>query len=460
MHASSKVLLMSCALMLAACVATPPPEPDPMPSPDARDPGPRSAGGSAGGPIEGLKPEERALFDAGLGDFAETEVVTDGLGPTMNLDGCAGCHLAPTVGGSSPAVNPQIAFATREGARNRVPSFLRADGPVREVRFVKDPKTGEKDGGVHSLFSIAGRKDAPGCELAQFDFEVEHARRNLIFRIPTPVFGAGLIEQIPDSEIVRNFGDESAQKRALGIRGRTNIVLPFHTITGLPNKNGNDGTIGRFGWKAQNKSLLVFSGEAYNVEMGITNEAFPTEREEDPKCQFAQVPNSITDLSKPTLKEGLSSIEKFSFFMRFLAPPEPSQDLPGGADSINRGRAVFGRVGCQLCHAPVLHTGDSRVEALRNKRVPLYSDLLVHDMGSGLADGVQQGQAGPSEFRSAPLWGLGQRLFFLHDGRTADLREAVRAHFSPGSEANEVVKLFYRQPAQAQQDLYNFLRSL
>ncbi len=446
------------ALVAAACSVNPP-QPEPMPAPEARDPGPRAGGGTVGGPIEGLKPEERVLFDVGLEDFSEAEDVKDGLGPTMNLDGCAGCHLAPAVGGSSPAVNPQVAFATKEGARNRVPSFLRSDGPVREVRRVKNPD-GTADGGVRSLFSIAGRQDAPGCELPQFDFESDHAKGNLIFRIPTPVFGAGLIEQIPDREIVRNRDDDAGAKRALGIRGRMNILLPFRTVSGQPNKNGNDGTIGRFGWKAQNKSLLVFSGEAYNVEMGITNEAFPTEREEDPKCQFAPLPNSITDLSKPALKDGLSSIEKFTFFMRFLAPPRPARDQPGGSESIDRGRAAFGRVGCGLCHTPVLHTGNSAVQALRNQRVPLFSDLLLHDMGEALSDGVAQGQASPREFRTAPLWGLGQRLFFLHDGRTADLKEAVRAHLNPGSEANEVVRLLYRQPAGVQQDLYNFLRSL
>ena len=444
--------------LLAGCVV-PPLEPGPPPVSEARDPGVRGGAAGAGAPLASLTKAERAAFDAGLVDFAEVDEVKEGLGPTMNLDSCAGCHLAPSLGGTSPPTNPQVAFATKESATNTLPSFIRPDGPVREVRFIRNTD-GTPDGGVHALFTIAGRTDAPGCTLAQPDFGAELARGNIIFRIPTPTFGTGLIEQIPDSAILANLTQDRVEKRAMGIAGRPNIVLPFHTISGQPNKNGNDGTLGRFGWKAQNKSLLVFAGEAYNVEMGITNEAFPTERDETVACQFAPLPNSVHDLAAKTLLDGISSIEKFALFMRFLAPPVPSNDTPGGAPSIERGRSAFRDAGCALCHTPTMTTGDSSVAALRKQPVDLYSDLLVHDMGEGLADGVSQGQAGPREFRTAPLWGLGQRLFFLHDGRTADLREAVRAHFSKGSEANGVIRKFYRLPAPQQQDVYNFLRSL
>jgi CxxC motif-containing protein (DUF1111 family) len=228
----------------------------------------------------------------------------------------------------------------------------------------------------------------------------------------------------------------------------------------LTNNNGNDGTIARFGWKAQNKSLLLFSGEAYNVEQGITNELFQTERDETPTCQFATTPNDFThtDATKPL--DAISDIEKFAFFMRFLAAPTPSPDTPGGATSIANGSSLFSSIGCALCHTPTLNTGGTTVAALRNKPVNLFSDMLVHDMGVGLADGVSQGQAGPREFRSAPLWGLGQRIFFLHDGRTSDLLQAIQAHSSTGSEANSVIGNFNRLPESKKQDLLNFLRSL
>ncbi len=178
-----------------------------------------------------------------------------GLGPTFNGESCAQCHAQPSTGGTSPFTNPQIGAASAEGATNQVPFFITPNGPVREARFPLTPDLRQRDGGVHDLFTIAGRSDAAGCNLAQPDFLQAAKNGNLIFRIPTTVFGAGLIELIPDSTIRSNLSSNSARKRNLGISGR-------------PNTNGNDGTITRFGWKAQNKSLEIFSGEAYNVEMG------------------------------------------------------------------------------------------------------------------------------------------------------------------------------------------------
>lgn len=460
------VVALAVVGLFVGCAAPHPENPPPIDSsPAARDPGPRGGDAGAGPPIAGLTESELAFFNAGRDDFAEEEAVADGLGPTMNLGGCAGCHLQPALGGTSPPTNPQIAFANENGAANTIPSFITLHGPVREARFVRNPD-GTRDGGVHDLFTIAGRADAPGCVLAQPDFEKERTRRNVIFRIPTPLFGAGLIEQIPDSVILANQAADAPKKKSLKILGRANIVLAGHTISGQANNNGNDGTVARFGWKAQNKSLLLFSGEAYNVEMGITNELFQTERNEAPACQFATVPNTVTNTDGETPVAAISAIEKFAIFARFLAAPTPSPNTPGGAESIARGRDLFGNTGCALCHTPTLHTGNATVAALRNQPVNLFSDLLVHDMGPGLADGVTQGQAGRREFRTAPLWGLGQRLFFLHDGRTSDLLEAIRAHKSgsffggDASEANAVIGNFNHLRESQKQDVLNFLRSL
>jgi len=425
----------------------------------ASDPGVRGGAAGAGGQIDGLSFNQQAFFASGLADFNSAEEVDEGLGPRMNLDGCGGCHLQPAVGGTSPFVNPQVAFAKKDGGTDSVPSFISANGPVREARFVKNAD-GTADGGVHALFTITGRTGATGCTLAQPDFATQLANHNVIFRIPTPVFGAGLIEQIPDAAIAANQASDSSQKSALGIKGKANFHVAGRTITGMTNNNGNDGTIARFGWKAQNKSLLLFSGEAYNVEMGITNELFQTERDETPSCQFADVPNDVTNFDATTPVEVLGGIERFANFMRFLAPPTPSPDTPGGANSIANGKQKFTDVGCALCHTPSFATSKSTIAALSMQPVNLFSDLLVHDMGDGLADGVSQGEAGPREFRSAPLWGLGQRIFFLHDGRTADLLRAIREHSSNGSEANGVISRFKNLREGDKQDLLNFLRSL
>jgi CxxC motif-containing protein (DUF1111 family) len=427
----------------------------------AHDPGVRTGSNGAGGILQGLNPLEQRVFAVGKEAFEEVASVRGtipdteaGLGPRFNLDSCAGCHASPDIGGASPAINPQVEVAKKEGANNDLPSFIKRDGPVREARFKNNPD-GSPDGGVHALFTIAGRNDAPGCFLQQPDFRNAVARQNVVFRIPTPVFGAGLIEAIDDDALLANQIANHARKQDLGIRGRPNM-------TGRPNTSGNDGTITRFGWKGQNKSLEMFSGEAYNVEQGVTSDLFPQERDEAPACHFNSTPESQTNFGAADPIEAPSDIVKFAAFMRFLAPPTPMPDT----DTIIRGRNVFQDVGCAMCHTPTLHTGKSSVAALQNKDVNLYSDLMLHNMGAGLADDVSQGNAGGDEFRTAPLWGLGKRIFFLHDGRTKDLLEAIQAHLGAGSgqyppsEANQVVGQYNRLSEIDKQHVLNFLRSL
>jgi CxxC motif-containing protein (DUF1111 family) len=406
------------------------------------DPGVRSDPAGAGGPLLGLTTNELSFFDLGLDSFSEAEGVEEGLGPRFNMDNCAGCHAQPAIGGTSPSVNPQVEVATKNGAMNVVPFFISINGPVREARFKFKPN-GTRDGGVHDLFTITGRWDAQECGIAQPDFVTAARHNNLIFRIPTPVFGAGLIENISDHVILENKNSNLVQKKAFGIRGREN-------------RSGNDGTITRFGWKAQVKSPFIFAGEAYNVEQGVTNEMFPQERDETQGCVFNFLPEDRTNFEEGQPKYFLSDIELFAFFMRFLAPPAPIPDTP----SIIGGRQLFTQIGCSMCHTPKLTTGKTGVAALSYQEVNLFSDLLLHNMGQKVADDIIQGNAGPDEFRTAPLWGLGQRIFFLHDGRTTDLLEVIRAHKSPGSEANRVILIFNALPAGQKQDILDFLRSL
>ena len=437
----------------------------------AVDPGLRGGQAGAGGPLNGLTPDETTFFNDGLTRFAEVTTVGgdhSGLGPRFNSNQCLGCHVQPGPGGTSPASNPLIAIATLSGAKNTVPWFIASTGPIREARF-KQHADGTQDGGVHNLFVITGRSDAVGCNIAQESFlpagdpvTGQGGNPNIIFRIPTPVFGAGLIEAIPDSAILANMRSAGAEKSAMGIQGHPNAILG-----GNVNRSGNDGTITRFGWKAQNKSLRMFAAEAYNVETGVTNQLFPQERDETPGCLFNPTPEDTLNFT-PTGSTGntavISDVDAFANFMRMLAPPAPAPDT----SSTSKGRAVFEEVGCAHCHTPMLRTGKaiasgsstSPSAAMSNQPVNLYSDLLLHHMGSGLADGITQGAAGPDEFRTAPLWGVGQRVFFLHDGRTKDLVQAIVAHRSEGSEANAVVRRLERLETQRQQDLINFLRSL
>jgi CxxC motif-containing protein (DUF1111 family) len=439
------------------------------------DPGVRGGAAGAGTPLKGLTADETAFFQDGLTRFATVESVTggqnNGLGPRFNSNSCLSCHAQPNVGGSSPAANPEIAIATLNGAKNGIPWFIAQKGPIREARF-KLNADGTNDGGVHNLFVVTGRSDAPGCNLAQPTFlpagdplTGQGGDPNIIFRIPTPVFGAGLIESIPDSAILANMKADTDLKKTMGISGHPNAHL-----SGNANRSANDGTITRFGWKAQNKSLLLFAGEAYNVEMGVTNQLFPQERDETPGCVFNPTPEDTSNFtttstpgSNPNIA-ALSDIEAFANFMRMLAPPTPAPDTA----STVKGRALFTKVGCAFCHTPSLTTAKAIASgsatlpsvALSNQPVHLFSDLLVHHMGRGLADGITQGGAGPDEFRTAPLWGVGQRIFFLHDGRTTDLVKAIEDHRSPDSEANHTIESFNRLSVEQRQDIINFLRAL
>ncbi|MFZ0634631.1 MAG: di-heme oxidoredictase family protein [Candidatus Acidiferrales bacterium] len=452
----------------------------------AQDPGVRAVDSGAGQPLATLSSAELQYFQDGMARFLQTDSVTGtisgepgtGLGPTFNSNSCGSCHSQPSTGGTSPGTNqypfigpnPQIAVAGDAGASNTIPSFISADGPVREVRFPlmlnsNGTLSSTPDGGVHDVFTIAGRSDAtnvPGvsgqlqtCTMAQPDFSAMAQLSNIVFRIPTSVFGAGLIENIADATIRANMATNTQLKRQL-------------SITGHPNVSGNDGTIMRFGWKAQNKSLEMFAGEAYNVEIGVTNELFPDERSNAPaSCMFNATPEDETNFAS-TGDQIPSDLVAFSDFMRFLAPPAPSmQGIPGNPSksSIQNGQALFSQVHCDLCHTPSMVTSTSNfTAALNNQTASLYSDLLVHHMGSGLADNISQGSAGPDEFRTAPLWGVGQRIFFLHDGRATPgnggLLQAIQQHSSSGSEANGVISLFNSLSEEQQQDLLNFLRSL
>ncbi len=420
----------------------------------ARDPGVRSGPPGAGTPIAGLSTGELSFFNAGLTNFEEIDSVTgtiantgNGLGPRYNGEGCAQCHAQPATGGTSPTVNPQVAAATDQGATNQVPFFITINGPIREARFPFLPN-GLPDGGVHDLYTITGRSDAPGCSIQQPNFQQAQQQNNLIFRIPTPLFGDGLIQEISDATILANMNSNQQQKHSLGIGG-------------TPNLSANDGTITRFGWKAQNKSVEVFAGEAYNVEVGVTNELFNTERDQTPGCQFNATPEDSTnfDLSGSQLP---SDIVRFTMFMTMLDQPQPGPSSP----STQRGAQDFAQIGCALCHTQSMTTGQATIAALSNVQANLFSDLLLHHMGPGLADNISQGAAGGDQFRTAPLWGLGQRIFFMHDGRTADLVQAIEAHGSngnrqyQGSEANGVVNNYNSLPSSSQQDLLNFLRSL
>jgi CxxC motif-containing protein (DUF1111 family) len=420
------------------------------------DPGVRGGPAGAGGALPGLTTLQQQFFTSARDIFQEIDSVSGtvagapgrGLGPRFNADSCAACHSQPSIGGSSPPVNPQPAIAAKGGATNTVPSFIIADGPVREARFIRNPD-GTPDGGVHDVFVITGRTDATGCNILQPNFAQAIQQNNIIFRIPTPTFGAGLVENIPDRNLKTDSTNISGPQASLGI------------ASGRFNTSGNDGTITRFGWKAQNKSLLIFAGEAYNVEQGVTSEAFPNERDDTQGCQINPTPEDSTNLavSEPTASPASdfsSDVVNFAAFMRLLAAPTPAAPT----NTTVRGSNQFVNVGCGRCHIPQHTTAQSPFGGQNNVTLTPLSDFALHNMGTGLQDQVSQGAANGQQFRTAPLWGLGQRVFFLHDGRTKSLVTAIAAHASSGSEANQVVSNFNLLSTSDRQAIIVYLRSL
>jgi CxxC motif-containing protein (DUF1111 family) len=443
------------------------------------DPGPRGGPPDAGGPLASVAANNPfTILDFFLrGEDAFTELNSvkgtivgapdEGLGPRFNALGCARCHAHPAVGGTSPATNPQIADGKAHGASNVIPSFILPNGPVREARFVfftdaaGNPITSQPNGQVMPLFTIAGRTDSGSCTSAfiqQPNFANAVAKNNVRFRIPTPLFGLGLIENIDDSAL------------------QTVLVQHYtgpYYVGGSFNRGG-DGTIARFGWKAQVKSLEQFAGAAYNIEQGVSNELFPQERpspEENrdqgpglaPQCRLNPTPEDHTNFNVPAVDTPSDTV-MFAMFMRLLKPPTENPGNPVTNPNYNRvlnGSILFIDIGCNSCHRDKFTTEPSSITAdLSSKGARLHSDLEIHHMGTALADNIQEGNAGGDQFRTAPLWGLGQRLFFLHDGRTSNLIQAINLHQSPGSDANPVILNWNALTASQKQDVLYYLRSL
>ena len=409
-------------------------------------------------------------------DFPQFHTNSNGLGARHSGDQCFVCHTQPTLGGAGgllvpnpgqgtplPPENPMFRLVPRRfGKQNITPSFEKQFGPIRLVRFKRKPD-GTPDGRARALWTVRGITKDPtlhDCELTQPDFEEELENGNLAFRIPLQLLGLGLIESVQDREILR-LHDASASRRAmLGIAGHPNIAT--------------DGTTSRFGWKAQDKSITLLAGEAYNSAMGITNELFPQNLDEDPACNGNNKPepNDVLrtdpdDHNNQSFHNPLHILPdwmQFQVMMRFTDAPQPD---PNPSASAKKGAVVFADIGCDLCHTPQMQTAPTmNSPVLQDRPINLYSDLLLHHMGSNLADDIVQGAAGPDEFRTVPLWGVGKRLFFLHDGRTSDLLDAIKEHQSPAtakhpaSEANEVIENFLHLSKDDKQAILDFLRSL
>jgi CxxC motif-containing protein (DUF1111 family) len=351
-----------------------------------------------------LTPADQQAFEDGLEEFTEEETVEEGLGPVFNDVSCAACHRSPAVGGDAPVVETR--FGTRD--KKQFDPLISGGGSLLQTdgTGVNGCPTGETLPPNTTI--VAGRKT-------------------------TPLFGAGLIEAIPDDQL-----RQLADRQPSVIKGRAHQVREaFSPQT----------RVGRFGHKAQVATLLQFSGDAYLNEMGITSPNFQRENCPNGDCSLL----SRCDLT-PEPEDNGEGVAAFAAFMRLLAPPPRGRITA----AVEAGEEIFTRLGCAGCHVPTWTTGSSPVAALNGVTFHPYSDFLLHDMG-GLGDGIEQGRAGGTEMRTMPLWGLRVRRSFLHDGSAPTIVEAIQAHAGQGQAASDA---FGQLSDPEGRQLLEFLESL
>ena len=377
------------------------------PAPPIQRPVP-GAGPQFGDPLPGLSGSDLASFIEGRDEFEAVETPLGGLGPIFNHNSCVACH---SLGGTGGASNETV---TRFGrlVDGKFDALAHLGGSLLQAKAI-DPEALER---IPAQANVIAK------------------------RLATPLFGAGLIEAISDSDIELN----AQRPQADGVRGRANKVLDVAT---------GQWRVGRFGWKTQHATLLSFAADAYLNEMGVTSRLFPNENapngRADLLAKFDQVPD-VEDAVDPAT--GKSNIDHAADFMRLLAPPPP---VRATAATLS-GSRLFEQARCTACHVPVMYSGAHRISALSHQPVRLYSDLLLHDMGK-LGDGIEQDGAKGREIRTAPLWGLRARNTFLHDGRATTVRQAIEQH--DGKALSSCQRFGAMSPAE-QQMLLEFLQSI
>jgi len=327
--------------------------------------------------LEAPAASDTALVERGKELFQTAFTPGEGLGPLFNGRSCLECHGSPVSGGVAP---DGAGFVLRVGRRVPGGTFdplVGQGGPVARAHAVAE------------LGSTCAT--APG---------IPPGANVVSVRSATALFGLGLVETIPDEAIL-------AIAAQPGTRGRPSLV-----------RDAEGGErLGRFGWKADTAELEQFVADAFRNELGITSPRAPVDL-------FTPAPGCT---GGPGLKDDGRAVRAVTAYIRSL-PPLPSTEPPS-----QDGRAVFTLAGCGACHIPALPGRGGRV-------VPLYSDLLLHDMGPALDDGVVQGTANGAEWRTTPLWGLSARHRFLHDGRATGITAAILAHDGDGAEAAEVFR--------------------
>ncbi|MDH3457994.1 MAG: hypothetical protein OER90_14240 [Gemmatimonadota bacterium] len=380
------------ALMLAVIACSPEGSPTALP----------------GAPLPGLSADELARFRTGQVQFDRVFTPDEGLGPLFNENQCAACHTDPASGGGGGVFVVKATRFTPPDACDRL----------------------ESHGGENVRRQATPLARALGIEREAVPVEATEQGRFT----PTFLFGLGLVEAIPDRSILEREDPEDADGD--GVSGRAGRTP--------------SGALGRFGRKAEAATLREFTDGALRLEMGLSTPLTPTES----GYGGAVVPPGTDPVPEPEVDDLV--LDRLVDFVRFLSPPARSDYGQAHRDSVARGARLFDSLGCTGCHVSSMTTGESEVDALDRKRVFLYSDLLLHDLGPEVAD-VCGITAAPSEVRTELLMGLRFRDAYIHDGRSHDLDDAIMRH---GGEARRARDAYARLDPRARLLLMAFLNSL
>jgi CxxC motif-containing protein (DUF1111 family) len=374
-----------------------------------------TAGDEFSAPFDGMTQDLNSAFVEGDENFERAFTVAEGLGPIFNNIACEGCHPGDGRG------TPEMGF----------------------FRFSRGSDLAVDIGGPQHQ-----DKAIPGIPL-----EVVPAGVDRSFRLPPPVFGVGLIEAIPVATITAHADPDDEDGD--GISGRPNWVLPPDFVPAHHVGGGSELQLGRFSRKAQVTSIIEQVAAAYQQDMGITNDFIPVENHHPQAGGGIALGDEVPD---PEI--GASTVLLTAMYVRLLQPPARGKETA----EVQRGEQLFAEIGCANCHVPSMRTGTNPIPELSGVDADLYSDLLLHDMGPGLADNRPDGDANGSEWRTAPLWGtrlvgdfLNGEEFYLHDGRASSVDEAIRLH---GGEAQAIKDGYEALGADAQMAVVEFVKSL
>ena len=401
----------------------------------------------AGAPLPGLTPEELLKFQEGKALFEHDFTPAQGLGPLFRAQSCVACHFGPATGGGDPTTTENVTHYTVRNGDQFFQAF-EIGGPVQQHKSIKQ---------------------LPGGSACQLEPDVVPLSQPGVGTSPRhtpPVFGFGLLDAVSDADILTWEGAQAW--KAPGVYGVANWGVELEGLGKLRafNLDGGrtqpigPGRVGRFGWKAQTPTLFQFTNEPFNIELGVTSPFWPRENtpngaQPPAECRLPNQPNDVN--SQQTLP--------LYYFQAFLAAPERGPITP---PTVMLGEQVFRRVGCDDCHRETLRTVKDyyapwpdgtvrRVAALSDKVLKPYSDLLIHDMGTGLEDVRPMGRASGRMWRTTPLWGLRHKTRYLHDGSAGTVEDAILVHGGEGQWSRDA---YVALTAQEKLQLKAFLDSL